>query len=516
MPDLKSPYFYEGGLNLTALFPGQALPCFSTFISNTRTSQADSAVLKDFASGAIDTCGSIKIKKDHRSGWRHADVQLHVGRHGPLRHSSSRTARRRRSNKLNTGVYHVGEGTPLPVGRFDSVTCGVGDNLVQKSGANLTITLPPVGKVECTYLNKRDTGSLTLSKVLTGGPAGYTGPFTINYDCNDGTAHDGSVSVNAGTTSAPITGIPTGTQCTISETPPTAPTGYTFGTPSFSPSAVATIATKGQTVNVQTTNTLTRDTGSFKITKQTSNPDGATLPAAFTGTYNCGTGFTGNFSVANGGSQTINGIPTGNTCSVVETVPAPITGYTWGTPTYTPASIVIATKAQTFEIVIGNSITRDKGSFKITKQTSNPDGATLPAAFTGTYNCGTGFTGNFSVANGGSQTINGIPTGNTCSVVETVPAPITGYTWGTPTYTPASIVIATKAQTFEIVIGNSITRDRGSLKLSKALTGGPEGYTGPFTIHYVCDASHTGDVQVNSGVVPDDQRHPDGHAVHGE
>ena len=62
-PDLKSPYFYEGGLNLSALFPGQALPCFSTFISNTRTSQADSAVLKDFASGAIDTCGSIKIKK---------------------------------------------------------------------------------------------------------------------------------------------------------------------------------------------------------------------------------------------------------------------------------------------------------------------------------------------------------------------------------------------------------------------------------------------------------------------
>ena len=61
--DLKSPYFYEGGLNLSALFPGQALPCFSTFISNTRTSQSDDAVLKDFASGAIDTCGSIVIKK---------------------------------------------------------------------------------------------------------------------------------------------------------------------------------------------------------------------------------------------------------------------------------------------------------------------------------------------------------------------------------------------------------------------------------------------------------------------
>ena len=131
------------------------------------------------------------------------------------------------------------------------MTCAVGDNHVQKSGANLTITLPPVGKVECTYLNKRDTGSLTLSKVLTGGPAGYAGPFTINYDCD--AAHMGDVSVNAGS-SQTINGIPTGTQCTIRETPPTAPTGYTFGTPTFSPSATVTIATKDPTVEVTTNN----------------------------------------------------------------------------------------------------------------------------------------------------------------------------------------------------------------------------------------------------------------------
>ena len=230
-----------------------------------------------------------------------------------------------------------------------------------------------------------------------------------------------------------------------------------------------------------------------------SNPDGATLPAAFTGTYDCGTGYTGVFSVAagaspndqrhpdrqhllrrrdrpgpdprlhlgpdhlhpcldrdqrprvkpsrswsatrspatvatsrsprpratrtgrpcrlpsrapmtaapatpassawlHGASQTISGIPTGNTCSVVETAPAPIPGYTWGPITYTPATIVISTKGGTFEIVVGNSITRDRGNFKITKTTSNPDGATLPAAFTGTYDCGTGYTGVFSVA----------------------------------------------------------------------------------------------------------------------
>ena len=49
-----------------------------------------------------------------------------------------------------------------------------------------------------------------------------------------------------------------------------------------------------------------------------------------------------------------------------------------------------------YEIVVGNSITRDRGSFKITKTTSNPDGATLPT-FTGTYDCGTGYTGTPSI-----------------------------------------------------------------------------------------------------------------------
>ena len=64
--------------------------------------------------------------------------------------------------------------------------------------------------------------------------------------------------------------------------------------------------------------------------------------------------------------------------------------------------MVISTKGGTFSITVGNSITRDRGNFKITKSTSNPDGATLPAVFTGTYDCGTGYTGSFSVADGAS------------------------------------------------------------------------------------------------------------------
>jgi hypothetical protein len=369
-----------------------------------------------------------------------------------------------------------------------------------------SITLVAGDSAVCTITNTRDLGSLKINKVFDPLTSGYAGTFAINYDCDDGTTHDGTLNLLAGGTQT-INGIPTGTTCVVSEpATPTNPTGWTFGAPVLSDSQAPTgdgtvvITTKATTYEVTVTNTISRDVGKFKISKTTSNPDGATLPTNFTGTYDCGTGYTGTWSIASpSGSQTVNDIPTGNTCSVTEDALTPITGYTWGTPSFTPTTIQISTKGGTFEIVVANSITRDLGNFKITKNTSNPDGATLPASFTGTYNCGTGFTGTWSVANGGSQTVTSIPTGNTCSVTEDALSSITGYTWGTPSFTPTSIVISTKGGTFEIVVGNSITRDKGSLVLAKSLTGGPAGYTGPFTIHWDCGTFGSGDKSVSAG-----------------
>ena len=254
--------------------------------------------------------------------------------------------------------------------------------------------------------------------MLTGGPAGYTGPFTINYDCNDGTAHDGSKSVSAGATSSAITGIPTGTQCTVSETPPSAPTGYTFGAPSFSPSATVTITNKDQTVNVQTTNTLTRDTGSLTLSKVlTGGPAGYTGP--FTINYDCndGTAHDGSKSVSAGAtSSAITGIPTGTQCTVSETPPAAPTGYTFGAPSFSPsATVTITSKDQTVNVQTTNTLTRDTGSLKLSKSlTGGPDGYTGP--FTIHYACDQAHTGDVSVNAGSFQTISGIPTGTQCTV----------------------------------------------------------------------------------------------------
>ena len=106
-------------------------------------------------------------------------------------------------------------------------------------------------------------GNLTLSKALTGGPAGYTGPFKILYNC--GPDFNSFVTLNAGE-SKTIYGIPSGSVCTISEELPTPPAGYDFGTPTFSPSNSVTIG-EGTTLTVTTNNKLNRKSYTLIVTK---------------------------------------------------------------------------------------------------------------------------------------------------------------------------------------------------------------------------------------------------------
>lgn len=49
--------FLEGGVNLSALFPNQAVPCFSSFLAETRTSATPNSQLADFALGSFELCG---------------------------------------------------------------------------------------------------------------------------------------------------------------------------------------------------------------------------------------------------------------------------------------------------------------------------------------------------------------------------------------------------------------------------------------------------------------------------
>jgi hypothetical protein len=52
---LEPTAFFEGGVNLTAVF-GSNVPCFATFLAETRASTSVTATLKDFVTGQFQTC----------------------------------------------------------------------------------------------------------------------------------------------------------------------------------------------------------------------------------------------------------------------------------------------------------------------------------------------------------------------------------------------------------------------------------------------------------------------------
>jgi len=59
---LASPLFFEGGLDITQAFGSGNVPCFASFLTETRSSQSPTAVLKDFLLGAFPVCSMAVAK----------------------------------------------------------------------------------------------------------------------------------------------------------------------------------------------------------------------------------------------------------------------------------------------------------------------------------------------------------------------------------------------------------------------------------------------------------------------
>ncbi len=59
--------FFEGGINLTELFPG-AVPCFSSFLAETRSSPSIDATLKDFVLGSFGECATTLTTQSSITG----------------------------------------------------------------------------------------------------------------------------------------------------------------------------------------------------------------------------------------------------------------------------------------------------------------------------------------------------------------------------------------------------------------------------------------------------------------
>ena len=155
------------------------------------------------------------------------------------------------------------------------------------------------GQNTVAFANVRRTGDLVITKATTGG----SGTFTFNVDC-DGEAFDQTVSItNSG--SKTISGIPTGTSCTVTEDDHSQFSGF-----SVPADGKVTIAVGDNTVAF----TNTRNTGSLVITKVANGGS-----ATFTFEVDCdGEDFDQTVTIVGSGTETIIGIPTGTDCTVTE------------------------------------------------------------------------------------------------------------------------------------------------------------------------------------------------------
>jgi hypothetical protein len=171
---LDAHQFFEGALDITALLAseGQEVPCFSTFMAETRTSDVFTAQLKDFAGGSLNSCGKILVDKvtdpsgDPTSFEFSADTQANF--------FLTDTDAPNDSGNLPAGTYAVSE--IVPAGwDLTSATCDDGSD-------PSSIDLAAGETVTCTFNDQADS-NIIVQKVTDPDPdlSDTSFAFTTDY-----------------------------------------------------------------------------------------------------------------------------------------------------------------------------------------------------------------------------------------------------------------------------------------------------------------------------------------------
>ncbi len=223
------------------------------------------------------------------------------------------------------------------------------------------------GEGTATVDNEWALGGLEISKSLSGGPAGYDGPFSIAYLCVfEGSADiSDEISLAAGAKWS-RDDIPVGYVCTVTEKLPGAPSGYTWSTPVISGSPTAAIAadtTRAVTVGNQL-NLIPPPppppppgSGILEINKVvTGGPD--TYVGPFDIDYTCTNGGpSGTASVTAGVPFAIGNIPNGSVCTVSEkTLPTAPAGFFWSSQSDSGGTVTIS-EGKTSSVTVTNGLT---------------------------------------------------------------------------------------------------------------------------------------------------------------
>ena len=387
----------------------------------------------------------------------------------------------------------------------DAKTAAIdGYTLTAPEAQTVTIKDPaePVATAAFTNSYVRDTGSFSVSKSVKGDYTPQAGETVkVGYTCNDPDSTKGTLDVPMDGTAVGGPTLPTGTACTLNEDNTSAQReGYALAT-TYS-TTTATIA-KDQVPNVSVTNTYTRQTGGFSVSK-TVQGDGAKLaPAEFTFEYTCTDKVTGKTAspkqlvVKTGQTAHVNDLPTGS-CTLTEK-DASVKATSLSTTLAVDGTPAQEGKA-TFDVLGGdnpavnisatNTYTLDRSTFTVSKAVAGAQAG--DKEFTFAYTCTDGTEGTLKAkADGEAVTGPKVPTGTQCTVTEDAKtAAIDGYTLAAPE--AQTVTVSEKDQVVNTSFTNTYTRDTGTFSIAKSVQGGPEGAAnGSYSFTYTCD----GDVQ---------------------
>ena len=405
-----------------------------------------------------------------------------------------------------------GDGTAVSSPQIPTgVSCALAEDTAAaaKSGYSVTsslsqdtVTITKDQTVAVTAANTytRDTGTFSVTKSAKGDYTPQAGEAVkVGYTCNDPEATQGTLDVPMDGTAVSGPALPTGTMCTLSEDATSAQReGYAVST---AYSATTATIVKDQVAEVSVTNTYTRQTGGFSVSK-TVEGDGAQLaPAEFTFEYTCTDKVTGKASsprqvmVKAGETAHVGDVPTGS-CTLTEK-DASAKGTSLSTTLAVGGEPVRDGKA-TFDVLGGdaaavsvsavNTYTLDRGTFTVSKKVEGDSAETHKnAAFTFEYSCSSDIEGEVSgelTARGDGATASGpaLPVGATCSVSEkTSSAQVNGYDVKTPEAQSTKITEKDAALSFT----NTYTRQTGSFSVLKTVTGAQAGDK-QFAFSYTC------------------------------
>ena len=323
--------------------------------------------------------------------------------------------------------------------------------------------------------------------------------FTLHVDC-DGTAFDTDVTITvpAGASSAdaaPISGIPFGTTCTVTE--PTPPAGWKVQ--AIDPSAVV-IGSGGETTVIVTVHNATIKivdaAGSLQLVKQLTGPSDG-VAHSFTLHVACTPdGFTtdATLTVPAGDTTaavTLTGLTPGASCTISEPTPTP--GFTL--TSISPNPVIIAPGDQPTVVVTATN-DRQLGSLQVIKQLSGA--ATSAAQFEFTLDCdGTDFDRNLALdipagASTANTVVSGLPVGLHCILSE--PQSPAGYQL-TSINPSGGVTVESAPDTAMITATN--TAVPGAIQIIKQLTGGTADETLPIQLQLACtNPDLTRDVQI--------------------